>query len=282
MTRQSRRFAGPAARASSTSCGGSRRPSRRREWRRQWRADLWHQWMWLVARPPARIDRLSVAAQCRRCDPARALAPPERKDPRHGLPRPALWVAADAAPPRLHRHHGPDDRPRHRRECRPSTAGSQAILLHPLPGVADGSAGRHERDPGRPQRSQHVVAEFRGLARATPGHRGRPDRVQPRGVEHPDDGIRSGCSGWSSAATTSRSWCARRHWAGRSCPRRIARRSGAGRGVQPLILARQFGGDPSVVGRTVTINGRAFTVIGIAPPGFRGKRAALRPTCGCR
>jgi predicted permease len=38
---------------------------------------------------------------------------------------------------------------------------------------------------------------------------------------------------------------------------------------------RQFAGDPSVVGRTVTLNGRAFTVIGVAPAGFRGSEGFL-------
>ena len=32
----------------------------------------------------------------------------------------------------------------------------------------------------------------------------------------------------------------------------------------------RFHGDPSIVGSTVAINGRAFTLIGIAPPGFNG------------
>jgi MacB-like periplasmic core domain/FtsX-like permease family len=33
---------------------------------------------------------------------------------------------------------------------------------------------------------------------------------------------------------------------------------------------RRFGADPSVVGRELTVNGRSFTVIGVAPPGFIG------------
>jgi predicted permease len=38
---------------------------------------------------------------------------------------------------------------------------------------------------------------------------------------------------------------------------------------------RRFGGDPSIVGRTVTLNGRAFTVIGVGPAGFRGTEPYL-------
>lgn len=38
------------------------------------------------------------------------------------------------------------------------------------------------------------------------------------------------------------------------------------------LWRRQFGGDRGLIGKTVTLNGRAFTVIGVAPPGFRGAR----------
>jgi len=38
---------------------------------------------------------------------------------------------------------------------------------------------------------------------------------------------------------------------------------------------RRFAGDPSIVGRTVTLNGRGFTVIGVGPPGFRGTQTYL-------
>ena len=36
-----------------------------------------------------------------------------------------------------------------------------------------------------------------------------------------------------------------------------------------------LGADPSIVGRTVTLNGRAFSVVGIAPPSFRGNATGL-------
>ena len=39
----------------------------------------------------------------------------------------------------------------------------------------------------------------------------------------------------------------------------------------------QFGGDPSVIDRTLTVNGRELTVIGVAPDGFTGTMLGWRP-----
>ena len=38
---------------------------------------------------------------------------------------------------------------------------------------------------------------------------------------------------------------------------------------------RRFAGDPAIVGRAIMLNGHAFTVIGVAPPGFRGTEPYL-------
>lgn len=57
------------------------------------------------------------------------------------------------------------------------------------------------------------------------------------------------------------------------------RRSGSSDGPVAILnhgfWQREFGGDPSVVGRTVSLDGHAFTVIGVTPPGFFGVRVGL-------
>lgn len=40
---------------------------------------------------------------------------------------------------------------------------------------------------------------------------------------------------------------------------------------------RDFGGDPGVVGRQLTVNGQTLTIVGIAPKGFDGTTLGLRP-----
>ena len=45
--------------------------------------------------------------------------------------------------------------------------------------------------------------------------------------------------------------------------------------ISDSFWQRRFGGNPSIVGRTVTLNGVAYTVIGIAPPDFRGTEPYL-------
>ncbi|HEX8140380.1 MAG TPA: ABC transporter permease [Pyrinomonadaceae bacterium] len=47
-------------------------------------------------------------------------------------------------------------------------------------------------------------------------------------------------------------------------------------GTHPVVVLshafwqRRFGGDPSIVGKTIMLNNQGFTVIGVAPPSFRG------------
>lgn len=56
-----------------------------------------------------------------------------------------------------------------------------------------------------------------------------------------------------------------------------------GPGEHPVIVLSyaywqtRFGGDPDAVGRSVTINGRPFTVVGVAPAGFHGPLPLIHP-----
>src|SRR5207247_5035594 len=36
------------------------------------------------------------------------------------------------------------------------------------------------------------------------------------------------------------------------------------------LWKRRFASEPSIVGKTITLNGQGFTVVGVAPPGFQG------------
>ena len=56
---------------------------------------------------------------------------------------------------------------------------------------------------------------------------------------------------------------------------------GEGKGALPTVVLshaywqRRFGGDPAIVGRALVLNGRAFTVIGVAPASFTGLSWAM-------
>ena len=40
---------------------------------------------------------------------------------------------------------------------------------------------------------------------------------------------------------------------------------------------KRFGGDPSIVGRTISLNEQQFTVVGVMPKGFKGTNAIGAP-----
>ena len=56
-----------------------------------------------------------------------------------------------------------------------------------------------------------------------------------------------------------------------------------GRGAHPVVVLSwstwkgAFGGDPKIVGRSIVLNGRSYSVIGVAPPEFRGALPLVIP-----
>ena len=78
-----------------------------------------------------------------------------------------------------------------------------------------------------------------------------------------------GCSAWNSYVE---------HAAPAATP---GGRTPAPRGAAPVVVLgwdvwqRRFGGDPGVVGRTLTVNGQPFEVVGVTRPEFRGAMPAI-------
>ena len=56
-----------------------------------------------------------------------------------------------------------------------------------------------------------------------------------------------------------------------------------GRGAHPVVVLSDagwrsmFGADPDIVGKSFPLNGRAVTVVGVAPPGFKGVMPMVQP-----
>src|SRR5262249_36261618 len=50
--------------------------------------------------------------------------------------------------------------------------------------------------------------------------------------------------------------------------------------VSHSLWTRQFGGDPALIGRTLTLNGIPVTVVGVTPPGFKGTFSLSGPDRG--
>ena len=61
----------------------------------------------------------------------------------------------------------------------------------------------------------------------------------------------------------------------------LRRGEGELKGAAPTVVLshqywqRRFGGDPSIVGQPITLNGSTFTVIGVAPETFNGLSWAM-------
>ena len=47
--------------------------------------------------------------------------------------------------------------------------------------------------------------------------------------------------------------------------------------ISHTVWTKRFGADPNTIGKVLTLNGVAFTIIGVAPPGFKGTAALAGP-----
>lgn len=253
---------------------------RRATWRDQWRADLWHYWQWLRTgeRParPAYSAVFSLFLRALACLP-HALALRVQEWSLHMLlhdlkfawrmiiRRPAFTAVAILI---LGLGIGAN-----------ATIFSwvEAVLLEPLPGVAnaDRLVSLHGTTKSRKDLSFSYL-NFMDLQAAKPdGFDGliafRPAAMSLRADRDP---LRV----WGELVTPN-------FFDVLNVPmakgRRFSAAEGSVPGQEPVAVlsygcwARVFGSDPDITGRAVTLNGHAFTVIGVAAEGFRGSLTGM-------
>ena len=217
-----------------------------------------------AAAGPARVRRRRAIKE--ECRDARGTAACDALVARHA-PR------APAPGPRLALHGGrrPDPRPRHRRQHRHL----QPRQRHALP-----PAGRLPIPIGSSTsiRTAPTAAAGRDLVPGLPGHGGVHRRLRgttaasvPIGVNYLDDGaLRAGGRRAHDARRIWPCWdSGRRSGAGSTRPRtRRARRWSPSLGHE--AWTKKFRADPSVIGRTIRIEGVPVTIVGVGPAGHRG------------
>lgn len=159
---------------------------------------------------------------------------------------------------------------------------ANAVALRPLPGVADAGG---------------LVAVRRALADGTPGEGGWDWASYPY-YRYLRDGARpvADVAAWSMAplliGTGGEGVAAQGTLVSGNYFRALGVRPALGRfftpdedgapGAHPVVVlshgfwATRLAGDSGVIGRTVRLNGNAFTVVGVAPPRFGGVFALLR------
>ncbi len=245
-------------------------PSRRRDWYRQWRADVWHEWQWLSRRPAAPARRAALVAR---------LA---------GAIRHAFWLRLYVRRLEMISH---DLRYGWRLMVRRPAFTLVAVLmlglgigtsvtifswlqtaLQPIPGVPDRDrlAMLYNTTRTRDDLSTSYpnLTDYRRLLPdsidALVGQTVVPLNFTTGSVTRRVYGMI--VTGDYFDALDVRP----------SPGRGFLPEEDRAPGQAPVVVLghafwlRQFAGDRSVVGTAVTINGRPFTVVGIAPPGFRG------------
>ena len=144
-----------------------------------------------------------------------------------------------------------------------------AALLRPLPfHQPDRLVMLWEHSP-RPRPQPHLAAELPGLARPEHGLRrhGRRLRRQP----HAPDRRRRGTHSRARRSPANSSPLLRRSPAGRArlCSEDDARARADVVVISERLWRTRFGGDPAIVGKTIPLDGKPFTVVGVVPAGFQ-------------
>lgn len=251
-------------------------PSRRRDWRRQWRADIAHEWEWQAKHEPGVAGRASLLSRTA------------------GALRHAFWLRLHVRSLEMITH---DLRYGWRLMVRKPGFTAVAVLtlglgiganvtifswletmlLRPLHGVADADrfVALHETTQSRQDLSVSYP-DFVDYRERRPGS--VEDiiafKLLPLNMRIGDQPQRV----WGQVVSG-------------NFFDTLAARPSIGRGflpeevrtpnTHPVVVfshnfwQRRFAGDPWIVGRMVTLNGRAFTVVGVGPEGFRGSQVYL-------
>ena len=158
-------------------------------------------------------------------------------------------------------------------------AAVDALLLRPLPGVVapDRVVGLYRTAPGIPWGS-NSVPHFQDVQERTTDVFEQVAAWTFAGFNHGDGDQPLILSGQLVSATYFSTLGVQP-----AHGRFFAPAEDSGRGAHPVVVLgegawrRRFGGDPSVVGRTIQLNGQAMEVVGVAPPAFRGTVPMLEP-----
>ena len=251
--------------------------SRRGTWRAQWRADLWHYWQWLGRDGSRSKSRRMFALHARAagCLPHAVflrinewsltmLSHDLRFAWRMLIRRPAFTLVAVLV---LGLGIGAN-----------ATIFSwvESIILNPLPGVDSSQlVALHGKSTSRDDLS-FSYPNFTDLRSARPD--GIEDMIAFRGVPMNLRGSGDPRRVWGQLVTANFFDVLRvRPVLGRG----FVDADASGKDKEAVVVLghhawlRLFAADPSIVGKSITLNARPFTVIGVAPEGFRGTMAAL-------